>query len=152
MEDAFTLTGGVMAIYLASVPVPLSGWPLYLIMAIGLGGGAYFAIAMALAIGGVGRSYIKIRMNEALREDRQQLNTAMLELWQRLNWWRYLPPEGWQVGYNVGRIPMACHLHVQRYGRIMPPTMDEITADIQQWTYLGGLRVRLPGGQVYRLN
>lgn len=130
---------------------PLSGWLLYFFIIVGLGGGAYFAIAMALAIGGVGRSYIKIRMHEALAEDQEQLNRAMIELWQRLNWWRFLPPEGWQVGYNVGRIPMACHLHVQRHGRILPPTMPEIEADIKQWTYLGGLRVRLPSGEVYRL-
>lgn len=129
----------------------MSDWMKYSIMAVGLIGGAYFAIAMALAIGGVGRSYIKLRVHEALDVDSRQLYDAKIRLWRRLNWWRYPPPEGWHIGFNVARLPMAYHLHVQRYGCLSRAVHVEIHQDIQQWVYLGGLRVRLPDGSVYRL-
>jgi len=120
-------------------------------IAVGLTGGLFFAVAMALALGGVGRSYIRLRMNEALEVDRQQLYWAQVALWKQLNWWRYPPSEGWHIGYNVDRLPMAYHQHVERYGCLSRVCDVEIQQDIRQWTYIGGLRVRLPNGSVHRL-
>lgn len=120
-------------------------------IAVGLTGGLFFAVAMALALGGVGRSYIRLRMDEALEVDRQQLHWAQVALWKQLNWWRYPPSEGWRIGFNIDRLPMDYHLHVEQHGRIIAPTDAEIRKDINSWHYLGGLHVRLPDGTTHRL-
>lgn len=81
----------------------------------------------------------------------QNLQGAKVRLWQELNWWRYEPAEGWHLHFNIDRIPMAMHLHLDIHGRILPPTWEEIYGDINQWTLVSGLRVRLPSGIVRQL-
>lgn len=68
---------------------------------------------------------------EQIREQwQQQVRAHAVSQWQALNWWRMEPVEGWQVGYNCSHVPAQALQHVQRHGRIVPPTYAEIYRDM----------------------
>lgn len=76
---------------------------------------------------------------EELTEERQF--ALVYEVWYKRFWWRFPPPEGWRLGYNCSHLPQEAHDHVNKYGRVVRPTRNEIVAD---WNCYGaGKDVRL---------
>lgn len=67
-----------------------------------------------------------LRGNRTREQWQQQVRAHAVAQWQAQNWWRMEPPEGWQIGFNCSHVPPAAHAHVQRHGRIVPPTYAEI--------------------------
>lgn len=70
------------------------------------------------------------RKERKLKQMEEQLRAVYTELifrWERRNWWRFVPPEGWQIGFNVNSLPAAAHQHFRLHGRFLPITADEVS-------------------------
>lgn len=72
------------------------------------------------------------RKAERAEQDRlyreHQVNQVLVDRWYQKNWWRFEPPEGWQVGYNIGAAyPLAMHKHLAEHGRIIRPSYEEVS-------------------------
>jgi hypothetical protein len=61
---------------------------------------------------------------------KQEVQAFALAQWQTKHWWRMEPAEGWQVGFNCDPLPPAAHEHIQKHGRIVPPTYAEVYRDM----------------------
>lgn len=69
----------------------------------------------------------------------QDIYQHVFERWRERFWWRFEPPEGWQVGYTCHYLPWEAVAHVEKYGRIIPPTRNEVIQDINRYG-LDGIR------------
>ena len=73
----------------------------------------------------------RARRREQKRLYQQQvLEATLVAEWQRRNWWRYCPPEGWQLEYNCGGFPLRMVEHIRVHGRIVAPTREEILREV----------------------
>ena len=71
--------------------------------------------------------FIKYLFGEPLTKEQQY--ALVYEVWRKRFWWRFPPSEGWAIGYTCDRIPQEAHEHLRRFGRIVPPTRNEIISD-----------------------
>lgn len=72
----------------------------------------------------------QVRRDERRRrhaeEHQQAVYVTLIARWERKHWWRFVPPEGWRVGYNTAFIPYEAYQQIRQHGRILPISLAEI--------------------------